>query len=49
MNTYQLTTKSGEKFKEVKANTFEEAIEMFSQIKNLNKKELLKIYTVTKK
>lgn len=39
----------GETIKQLKASNIEEAIELFSQIKNLDKKELLKIYTVIKK
>ena len=49
METYQLTSKKGEKIYLIKAENLIEAIRMFSEMKRLNSKDLLEIYDVTKK
>jgi hypothetical protein len=48
MKNYYLKNRTGEIINQIKADNLEEAIELFSEIKNLDKKELLKIYNVEK-
>jgi hypothetical protein len=43
---YRLTTKFGETIKKVKASSLELAIELFSKIKRLEPKDLLKTFKV---
>jgi hypothetical protein len=47
MRTYQLKTKSGETIKKIDAESLEQAIDFFSDIKQLTKKQLLKLFIVT--
>jgi hypothetical protein len=46
MEEYKLTTKSGDILKKTKAESLEEAIEIFSDIKKLPPEKLLSIFLV---
>lgn len=46
MKEYKLTTKDGEILKKVKAESMEIAIDMFCEIKKLDRERLLSIYEV---